>query len=91
LVPKNHDFGFQCSPRSEQPDQSTPQQLAEIGHQKQISTDSPALVSLFRFPVGTPTHVGVKGREFRMNPRQIENRSNLANKVIVRNGLIKTK
>src|SRR5262245_40034853 len=33
--------------------QGTPEQPAEIGRQKQISTDSPALVSRFRFPVGT--------------------------------------
>jgi hypothetical protein len=33
----------------------------------------------------------VKGREIGMNPRQIKNRSNLANWVIVRNCLIKMK
>jgi hypothetical protein len=34
LVPKNQDFFFQCSPRPEQPDQGTPEQPAQIGHQK---------------------------------------------------------
>jgi hypothetical protein len=43
-------------------------------------------------PVVVPvTHLGVKGRELRMNPRQIENRSNLANCVVVRNRFIRTK
>src|SRR6266536_4256468 len=44
----------------------------------------------FRINRGS-THFRVKGREIGMNPRQIENRSNLANRVIVRNCLIKMK
>ena len=52
-MPKNQDFGFQCGPRPEQSDQDAPHQSAEIRHQKQISTDSRALVSRFRFAVGT--------------------------------------
>jgi hypothetical protein len=44
----------------------------------------------FRINRGS-THFRVKGREIGMNPRQIENRSNLANWVIVWNCLIKMK
>jgi len=32
LVPKDKDFGLQGSPRPEQPDDSTPDQSAEIAH-----------------------------------------------------------
>src|SRR5437867_2830901 len=36
-----------------------------------------------------PAHLGIIGRELPMHPRQIKDRSNLANEVIVRNNLIK--
>jgi hypothetical protein len=32
LMPKYKDFGFQCSPRAEQPDQAAPDQPAKIAH-----------------------------------------------------------
>src|SRR6266702_2361768 len=38
-----------------------------------------------------PAHLGIIGRELPMHPRQIKDRSNLANEVIVRNNLIKMK
>jgi hypothetical protein len=37
------------------------------------------------------TIVGIMGRELGMDPRQVENRSDLANQVIVRNSLFKAK
>ena len=36
-----------------------------------------------------PAHLGIIDRELPMHPRQIKDRSNLANEVIVRNSLIK--
>ena len=38
-----------------------------------------------------PTVVGIMGRQLGMDPRQVENRSDLANQVIVRNSLFKAK
>jgi hypothetical protein len=53
--------------------------------------NSPCSLSVVNLPSSRPTDFWVKARELRMNPRQVENRSNLANRVIVRNYFIKTK
>jgi hypothetical protein len=53
LVAQRQDLGFQRRPRSEQPDQTDPEQPADIDHQREISPDSRLPVSRLEFPTGT--------------------------------------
>src|SRR5208282_4946106 len=54
LVPQHNDLGLQRCPRPEQPNESAPDQLAEIDHWPRALTDSSVMASRIGFPVATP-------------------------------------